>query len=243
MSIDPALLEDSTAILITLGVSFARHIHDRTTGQPSSDFVPAAKAFEHISRGTRKAILLGRHLDAPLRTRRVAARKQIIRAVEDSIQRRAEDDEEAETLQVELLDRLDTLDLEEDLADRPVADIITDILRDFGLAHIPGANHPWKRRTPADVAELAARANEQVCRGRPSSAGVQGQSPWPDVTPPPTATPASPAETTDGSQAAAAADRSGSPGSPCTRPGAAAPSARPFPHPPPSSSSPDWSPD
>jgi hypothetical protein len=156
MPIDITLLETATTKLITKGVSLVEIIHDRTEANPDADLLDAAKAFEQVSRGTRKAILLAKALAAP--PRQVAARKQIIRTVEDNIQRHAEDEDEVETLQAELLDRLDTLDLAEDLADRPVEAIITDILRDFGLAHIRGAHHPWKRRTPADIDELHARA-------------------------------------------------------------------------------------
>ena len=87
---------------------------------------------------------------------RRTARQHIIRAVEDTIQREAEG-EDADALHAEFLDRLDTLDIEDDFATRPIAEIIAEICRDLGLAHGPG-HHPWKRRTPADVAALYARA-------------------------------------------------------------------------------------
>ena len=154
MAIDITLLEDAATKLITLGVSLAQHIHDRTTAQPDTDLVEASKAFERVSRGTRRAIMLARKLAEP--PRRTAARKRIIRDVEDVIQRDADDDE-GETLHAELMDRLDSPDLEDDIDSLPVEAIITDILRDFGLAHLPGT-HPWKRRTPDDVAELNTRA-------------------------------------------------------------------------------------
>ena len=174
MSIDPALLEAANK-LINLGVSMAGTIHDRTNANPNIDLPAAAKAFEHVSYGIRKAILLARSLGEP--PRRVAARKRIIREVEDTIQRQAEDEEEAETLQAELMDRLDSLDLEEDLGDRPVEDIIRDIIRDFGLAHIPGAHHPWKRRTPDDVAELGRQAAAPPGEWPPGGS-AQGRRPW-----------------------------------------------------------------
>ena len=156
MSTDTDFLEAATKELITLGVSFTRHIHDRTIAEPGADLAEASKAFERVTRGTRKGILLVRKLTEP--PRHVAARKRILREVEDHIQRHAEDDEEADTLQVELLDRLDTLDLIDDIDSLSVETVIRDILRDLGLAHIRGANHPWKRRTPEDVADLNARA-------------------------------------------------------------------------------------
>jgi hypothetical protein len=144
--------------MITLGVGMAEMIHDRTQANLDADLAEASKAFERVTRGTRKAILRARHLEKPPRAERVAARKRIIRAVEDTIQREAEDQDEEDALQGELLDRLDSLDLLEDLDTLPVETIIRDIERDLGVAHIRGANHPWKRRTPDDVAELHARA-------------------------------------------------------------------------------------
>ena len=156
MSIAPEFLEDATKDLITLGVSLARHIHDRATTEPEADLEAASKAFERVSRGTRRAILLARKLAEPPRAPRLAVRKRIIRDVEDAIQRET-GGEEADTLQAELLDRLDSLDLEDEIGHRPVAEIVTDITRDLGLAHYPGT-HPWKRRTPEDVAALHARA-------------------------------------------------------------------------------------
>jgi hypothetical protein len=87
---------------------------------------------------------------------RTAARKRIIREVEDTIQRKTKGDE-AERLHAEFVERLDAPDLDDDIAHRPVAGIIKDICRDLGVEDLPGA-HPWKRRTPADIAILAARA-------------------------------------------------------------------------------------
>ena len=78
--------------------------------------------------------------------------------VEDTIQREAD---EPEALHREFLERLDTPDWEGELADRPVDDIITDIVRDLGLVTILG-RHPWKRRTPADIAELCLRAAQPL---------------------------------------------------------------------------------
>jgi len=52
---------------------------------------------------------------------------------------------------------MDAPDLDRDIANRPIDDIIKDILRDLGLAALPGTR-PWKRRTPADIEQLNARA-------------------------------------------------------------------------------------
>ena len=86
---------------------------------------------------------------------RAAARKRILREVEDTIQRTPTPDGAA--LQAELQDRLDTPDVEDDLTTRPIPEIITEICRDLGLASTPGA-HPWKRRTPGDIQQLCTRA-------------------------------------------------------------------------------------
>ena len=122
----------------------------------------ASKSFDEVTRGVRRAMLMSRKFAEPIRSvDRVAARKQIARKVEDNIQCHAEDEDQARDLHGELLDRLDSLDLEEEIGRRPLEDIITDIIRDLGLAHVPG-NHPWKRRTPEDLAELQTLAEKQV---------------------------------------------------------------------------------
>jgi uncharacterized membrane protein YccC len=128
--------------------------------------------YERITRAVRRTVMLAQKLHEPSKAPpkappkapseahvsndRIAARKRIIRDVEDTIQRTTKDDE-AERLHAELLERLDAPDLNDDIAHRPVAEIIKDICRDLGLAHAPGT-HPWKRRNPDDIAILAARA-------------------------------------------------------------------------------------
>jgi hypothetical protein len=98
-------------------------------------------------------------VQAPIRhaaQHRLAVRRRIIREVEDAIQRSSEDND-ADTLHAEFLDRLDAPDLDDGLEGHPVADIIADICRDLGIAAPPGT-HPWKHRTPEDIASLCARA-------------------------------------------------------------------------------------
>ena len=124
--------------------------------------VEASQAYDRVGRRICRCALTARKLAQPAKTiDRTAVRKRVLRAVEDTIQRHTEDEDEAETLHAELLDRLDTLDLEDEIGTRPVEDIITDIIRDLGLAAVPG-NHPWKRRTPEDVALLCARAKQPI---------------------------------------------------------------------------------
>jgi hypothetical protein len=152
--------------LIDIGVGLARLVHQRAEAEAASPKSPAgpdlASAFECISRAVRRTIMLARKVAEPVAPaaaqHRAAARRRIIREVEDVIQRTPGGDE-ALSLHAELLDRLDTPDLEDDIQVRPIADIIADICRDLGLAALPGT-HPWKRRTAADLATLCARAAE-----------------------------------------------------------------------------------
>jgi len=126
-----------------------------------------AAAFDQVARAVRRCILLAQHLANPKQPastptqHRTAARKQIIRAVEDLIQRPSDDTghdpDAANALRAELHDRLDAPDLDDDIATRPVAEVIKEITRDLGLDAMPGTR-PFQRRTPADIARLNARA-------------------------------------------------------------------------------------
>ena len=170
--------------MLEVGADLLRMIHKQAKAQSEATPTPQNPTpgpshkiiigYDRITRGMRRAILIARHLDAPRPQRqptaaehRKAARQRIIRTVEDAIQRDA-DEYEAAALNAELDERLDSPDLEDDIAGRPIADIIAEICRDFGLAHVPG-NHPWKRRTPADIADLNARAAAPCTQPRPVS--------------------------------------------------------------------------
>ncbi len=154
--------------LIDMGTDLARRAHQQATREPgpkrpANDPAPdPTLAFDRLARCVRRCIALARQLAEPApqapgqAQRRTAARKRVIRDVEDAIQRTAQG-ADAESLHAELADRLDAPDLDDDLATRPVADIIADICRDLGLATLPGTR-PWKRRTPADIESLCARA-------------------------------------------------------------------------------------
>ena len=121
--------------------------------------------FDRLARTVRRTVLLVRRITEPVPVRPAArpsveppnARRHVMREVEDVIQRRAETDQEEDALNAELLERMDGPDIIEDLGDRPTAAVIADLCRDLGIAHVPGT-HPWKRRTPADIALLCARA-------------------------------------------------------------------------------------
>ena len=158
--------------VIDMGVDLARMVHrqaevlteaaaqDPAAPGPGPDLV---MAFDRVARTVRRTVLLAQKIGEPGLSakdpgrRRAATRRQIIRAVEDQIQRDAYDDE-AERLHAEFAERLDRPELDEDIDDdRPAEAIIADISRDLGLAALPGTN-PWKRRSPRDVAVLCARA-------------------------------------------------------------------------------------
>ena len=131
---------------------------------PATTLVALAGAFDRISRAVRRCIALAGHLarpPAPTRDparNRTAARKRILRQVEDTIHRTAHEGDRAEALNAELRERLDAPDLDWDLATRPIPDIIAELTRDLGLAPAPGGAHPWKRRTPDDIQDLCTRA-------------------------------------------------------------------------------------
>ena len=141
--------------LIEMGTDLARMVH----GQAQADLAEApalAVAFERVARTVRRTIGLARQLgEAPEQRRRVAVRRQIVRAVEDSIQELAP--ERQDDLEAELLERLDGPDVADDIDHRPVAEIIAEICRDLGLSALAGRPY-CKRRSPADIAVLCARA-------------------------------------------------------------------------------------
>ena len=145
--------------LIEIGADLARLVQQQARAEGGMPAAEAVVAFERVSRAVRRTIRLAQTLDEPVRAlglRRRTARRQVIRAVEDRIQREA-DGAEADSLHAEFVERLDGPDLDEEIGDRPVAEIIADICRDLGLGAMPGTR-PWKRRVPADVAVLCARA-------------------------------------------------------------------------------------
>ena len=146
---------------------------------PSTDtLISLAAAFDRIARAVRRCILLARSLDAPAppardpARHRAATRKRILREVEDAIHRTNEG-AAADALRAELHERLDTPDLDDDLGTRPIAEIITEIRRDLGLATLPG-DHAWRRRTPDDIAQLNARARQPTAAPQaPDRGGAQ----------------------------------------------------------------------
>jgi hypothetical protein len=122
----------------------------------------ATVAYERVTTSIRRSIMLYGKIIAPkkpLRSR-VAARKRIIREVEDAIHSKAYGDH-ADALHAEMLERLDRPDLDDEIANRSIAEIVTDMCRDLGIAGLDGT-HPWRRRMPHDIAILNARAEQRA---------------------------------------------------------------------------------
>lgn len=162
--------------LIDMGNDLARIVHDQAKRQAGEKAeaatavlppIPAANdrypdltvAFDRIARSVRRTILLAQKLEEPAPNHspnrfRIAARKRILRTVEDTIKREAKT-EDRPALRAELLDRLDAPDLEDDIDTIPIEDIITDICRDL---HLTFKTEAWSRRTPNDVEALRQTA-------------------------------------------------------------------------------------
>ena len=162
-----AILHD----LIDMGASLARIVHDDAKRQAeanaaalppiaaANDRLPDSTiAFDRIARTVRRTVLLAQKLGEPPRAgqhqHRIATRKRILRAVEDTIDREAKPADRG-ALRAELLDRLDSPDLEDDIDTRPLEAIVLDICRDLQVEFPANA---WKRRTPADIAALRTTA-------------------------------------------------------------------------------------
>jgi uncharacterized membrane protein YccC len=129
MSSAPNHIADRTAHLqdvLNDFVDFGHRLIRLVVEQAEAGEMPvekATKAYDRVTRSVRRSIMLIHKLAEPIKTvDRVAARKRIIRVIEDNIQRHAEESE-AETLHREFLERLDTPDWEDDLGERPVDEI------------------------------------------------------------------------------------------------------------------------
>ena len=137
--------------LISLGQDLARQVH--AAAGKDLTLEQATIAFDRVARTVRRTVLLSRRLAAdPAPGRTAAARREIIRKVEDAITRA-----DKPTLHAELHERLDAPELDDEIGSKPVADIVADIIRDLGLA--PG---PWSRRTPASIRTLHAKAGRRL---------------------------------------------------------------------------------
>ena len=145
--------------------------------------VMCAKSYEGLSRSVRQSIMLACKMMEPAKAARPprernVARARVIRGVEDAIERKSSERSEAESLRVELLDRMDAPDFDFDLETRPIEAIIAEIERDLGLGECVGGVPQWRRRTPEMVAVLSAVAAEPAGqRAREDAAPVRVERP------------------------------------------------------------------
>jgi hypothetical protein len=159
--------------MIDRGDAMAEMIHQKAKAQAEAEAAPDAEPtptpdltvqLDRVARIVRRCILLAQKIAEPVKAprpddaeqRRIAARKQVIRRVEDAIHRDAAD-HEAEALHAELLERVESPEFEEDLAQLGIEKVITAMQADMGLLGENSLDH-WKRRTPRDIAKLYARA-------------------------------------------------------------------------------------
>lgn len=166
--------------LIDMGMAIARtvttEIQANAAAKPVTpeDHAPAPNGanpdlttrFDRIARCVRRTIRLAQHIAEPSRPAttpdHAQARAIILRGCENNIVRAAfynRTQVDSPARHMELLERLDSLDLDRDIDTRPLPDIIKEICKDLGLGleDLPG-NCPAPRRTPHDVALLHARA-------------------------------------------------------------------------------------
>ena len=164
-------LERTAALLALVHEQAERQAeHARQHAAPPPDLTAATLSFERMARTLRRTIAFARHIAQPPRSTaqrtapwpahapaRTAARKRVIRGVEDAIQHGAESDGHAERLYEEFRERLDSPEFEHEL-DRPAGELIQEVVRDLDLAAAQRDGYPWRRRTPADAAALHAWA-------------------------------------------------------------------------------------
>jgi hypothetical protein len=134
-------------------------------GSPGAGPSPeCAAAYNGVTRSVRQSAMLAQKLlePAPARkaddeaARKISQRKTIIRRIEDSLYRDAPEDQ-ADTLHAELLERLEDPEFDDELGHRPTDEIVNEIRADLGILGSDSLDY-WKRRTPADIAVLSARA-------------------------------------------------------------------------------------
>ena len=190
----------------------------QTPAHPApADLITIATAFDRIARAVRRCIALARILDAPAQPakdpahQRAAARRRILRAVEDAISRNlsaaecATDDPGFDNTGLDD-DSLDDPCPNSPASDTPTAEALTaelherldgpDLDSDITSRPVadivaelcrdlgiapPAGPHPWLRRTPADIAALCARA----AAPSPARTETQAHDAPPGANPPP----------------------------------------------------------
>lgn len=172
--LDDAAYQHALAVLLDVGLSIAQDL--KTPGEKETAIARGA-AFEGVARAVRRSIVLSRHIRdavpaaAKQDAHRAQARRQILRGVEDTINRRVKTTTDADTLRAELLERIDAPEFADDLANRAPDLLIAEICRDLGLATLPGMR-PDLRRTPDDIAILCAQAAAPAGSGLPQWIGA-----------------------------------------------------------------------
>jgi hypothetical protein len=186
--------------LVDLGMELARITVQQAKARVEAanaepDAAPSAElnaSYANVTRSIRRSMLLAQKFTEPAKApaaedaaqKRIAVRKQIIRRVEDCIHREAKA-AEAGDLHAELIERIEAPEFDDEIAQRPVEEIITEIRADLGLGAAEGRNQR-KRRTPQDIAILyeraaipcrAAASNRQETSADPPLAGAEDEEP------------------------------------------------------------------
>jgi hypothetical protein len=183
--------------LADLGVEIAQAVAQRVKDEA---YAPAAAptqlpalvdAYDKLMRSLRRTALLVQKFTAPAPAPRHAGpggdagRKPGVRRGGDSLDRDAPVDlsklTDAELDELDRLDRLEGLEPEDELAGRPLGAVIAEVLRDFGVATLPGVDRYTAPMT-ADGAAPGAQGAARVVPGQGWTArawrddGVEGES-------------------------------------------------------------------
>ncbi len=143
--------------VLVVGVTLAERLLDIPTTPDPDAKRPRNPAtdYQNISYAVRQTVILLEGDADARQARRTAARKQVIRAVEDAIHLHAAP--RADHLVRELQERLADPDFDAELDARPTPDLIAELCRD--LHALPRfETHAHQRRHPAAIAALAAQA-------------------------------------------------------------------------------------
>lgn len=138
-----------------------------------------ATALERTARAVRRTILLKQHLaqtHLAAAQKRSATRKRIRAALENRIDAAGLQPEQADRLRRELVERVESPELDDELGHRPIEEIIREIRKDLGLDGHPGLPG-LPSRTPATAASPDRPANPAATPARP-------QPPSPPLAPP-----------------------------------------------------------
>ena len=174
LDLDDAAYQHALATLLDVGVSIAR---DLKVPDEKDTAIARSAAFEGVARAVRRSIVLSRHIRdavpaaAQRDANRAQARRHILRSVEDAINDNVTSLADAAPLRAELLERIDAPEFADDLANRSPDILVAEICRDLGLATLPGMR-PDLRRTPDDIAILAAQAAAPSGSGLPQWIGA-----------------------------------------------------------------------